>query len=150
MQLEDDLTRARERSDQLFAEQNAVAEFESHSREEAEAARRIQRRLEREIKDIARLEEKGFKNEAEAMAREERFQRQYAAKLDANRAEDIKLELSAMNAEDRASRNFREHLRDLAEEEAVRQREVRVCEERKTRAGARRAANTPAPRFARR
>lgn len=119
-QLEAKLREAKEKHAKIMEESEAMEEFENMGREEAEQARRIQRRLQREIQDMAQLEEvscfgfwesflwgtlanktltrhslsqHGWKNEREAMAREERFQKQDVGRLEKDREEDVKLEI---------------------------------------------------------
>ena len=116
-ELEDELAAHKALFERKLQEAHAVEEFEKLSLEEAEAQRRIQTRLEKEIADMAHLEERGYKNEAEAMAREERFQKQYAGQLLDQRKSDIMLELSMFQAEDRAAKELRQHLKDVEVEE---------------------------------
>jgi len=114
--LEDELAFHKVLFERKEQEAHAMEKFEKMSLEEAEAQRRIRRRLEKEIGEMAKLEERGHKNEAEAMAREERFQKQYAAQLEAQRKSDIMLELSMFQAEDRYAKELRHALKEMEEE----------------------------------
>ncbi|GMH67748.1 hypothetical protein TL16_g10756 [Triparma laevis f. inornata] len=122
-QLEAKLREAKEKHAKIMEESEAMEEFENMGREEAEQARRIQRRLEREIQDMAQLEEHGWKNEREAMAREERFQKQDVGRVEKDREEDVKLEISNMQAEERFMRDLNYDLREIEEREEMLKRE---------------------------
>ena len=121
--LEEELKSHKAAHQRRLDEQRAIEEYKKMTLEESEAQRRIQRRLEKEIDALAAQEQRGSKNECEAMNREERFQKQRVSELEARRKNDIMLEVSMFQAEDRYARDLRQRERDSAEEAARRDAE---------------------------
>ena len=124
----DRLNSAKERQRKADEEERARIAVEKLNKEEAEAAKRLQARLDKEIESMAKLEDNMSRLEREKMHGEEIRQKESQETLLAGRKRDIDKEISHMEHEDRAGHDL------IVAELEERERQKRLEFEEKKRA----------------